>query len=79
MHDFLDRLPAALLMVVLCTAAMAVLVADIALALGTTAHDWYAAGKLTLAEALIGFGFDEFVPTEYHTADGEPCGCRVLV
>ena len=50
---------------------MAVLVADIALALGTTAQDWYAASRLTLVEALIGFGFDEFVPTEYHTEDGE--------
>ena len=38
------------------TAGMAVLVAVIAL--GTTGHDWYAAWKLTLVEAMLTVGFD---------------------
>lgn len=71
MNGFFFRLTAAVLIVAACTAAMAVLVVGIALALGTTAHDWYAAGKVTLAEALIAVGFDEFARTGYRTADGE--------
>ena len=71
MRDTFERLWTTLLAVALCTAAMAVLVTGIALALGTTAHDWYAAGKVTLAEALIAVGFDEFALTEYRKADGE--------
>ncbi|MDE0380490.1 MAG: hypothetical protein OXI20_14735 [Rhodospirillales bacterium] len=50
---------------------MAVLVAGIALALGTTGHDWYAAWKLTLTEAMLSVGFSEFGAVEYRTADGE--------
>ena len=60
-----------LLAAAICTAAMAVLVAAVALVLGATAHDWYATGKLTLVETLIAIGFDEFALTEYRTADGE--------
>ena len=71
MSDFFDRLWMTLAAVAICTAAMAVLVTGIALAFGTTAHDWYAAGKVTLAEALIAVGFDEFALTEYRRADGE--------
>ena len=52
-------------------AVMAVLVAGIALALGTTGHDWYAASKFTLVEAMLGVGFDDYGPVEYRTADGE--------
>ena len=40
----------------ICAAGMAVLVAGIALALGTTGHDWYAAWKLTLVEAMLSVG-----------------------
>lgn len=54
-----------------CAAGMAVLVAGVALALGTTGHDWYAAWKLTLVDAMLGVGFSEFGTVEYRTADGE--------
>ena len=71
MPDSLDKLWTKLLAVATFTATMAVLVAGIALVLGATAHDWYATGKLTVAEALIVIGFDEFALTEYRTVDGE--------
>ncbi len=70
MHDYLDELWTALLVAALCTSAMAVLVATIALVIETTAHDWYAAGKVTLVEAMIAIGFDQRAWTEYWTADG---------
>ena len=38
-------------------AAMAVLVSGILLGRTTTSHDWYAAGKLTLIEAMLAVGF----------------------
>ena len=50
---------------------MAVLVAGIALALGTTGHDWHAAWKLTLTEAMLGVGFSDYGLVEYGTANGE--------
>ena len=50
---------------------MAVLVAGIALALGTTGHDWHAAWKLTLTEAMLGVGFSDYGLIEYGTANGE--------
>ncbi len=53
-----------------CTAGMAVLVAGIALALGTTGHDWYAAWKFTLAEAMLSVGFSDYELVDYRTADG---------
>lgn len=71
MRDTFERLWIALLATAICTAAMAVLVVGIALAFGTTAHDWYAAGKVTLAEVLVAVGFDEFALTDYRRADGE--------
>ena len=54
----------------ICAAGMAVLVAGIALALGTTGDDWYAAWKLTLVEAMLTIGFSDYGPVEYRTADG---------
>ncbi len=54
-----------------CAAGMAVLVAGIALALGTTGHDWYAAWKFTLVEAMLGVGFDDYGVVDYRTAAGE--------
>ena len=55
----------------ICTAGMAVLVAGIALALGTTGHDWYAAWKFTLVEAMLTVGFSDYGVVEYRTAAGE--------
>ena len=54
-----------------CAAGMAVLVAGIALALGTTGHDWYAAWRLTLVDAMLAAGFDDYGLVEYRTAAGE--------
>ncbi len=65
-----DRWLIPLLLAGICSAGMAVLVAGIALALGTSGHDWYAAGKLTLVEAMVTVGFDEYGTVEYRTADG---------
>ena len=50
--------------------AMALLWPCVALVRGTTAHDWYAAVKLTIAEAMIAVGFNSFEPTRYRAADG---------
>ena len=55
----------------ICAAVMAVLVAGVALALGTTGHDWYAAWKFTMVEAMLTIGFDDYGLVEYRTADGE--------
>ena len=49
---------------------MAVLLPGLALVRDTTGHDWYAAGKLVLTEAMIAIGFDASVLTEYRAADG---------
>ena len=54
-----------------CAAGMAVLVAGLALALGTTGHDWYAAWKFTLVEAMLTAGFSDYGVIEYRTAAGE--------
>lgn len=54
----------------ICAAGMAVLVAGIALALGTAGHDWYAAWKLTQVEAMLSVGFDDYGLVDYRTADG---------
>ena len=51
----------------ICAAGMAVLVAGIALALGTTGHDWYAAWKFTLVEAMLTVGFSDYGVVEYRT------------
>ena len=55
----------------ICAAVMAVLVAGVALALGTTGHDWYAAWKFTMVEAMLTIGFDDYGLVEYRTAAGE--------
>ena len=55
----------------ICAAVMAVLVAGISLALGTTGHDWYAAWRFTLVEAMLTVGFDDYGLVEYRTANGE--------
>ena len=49
---------------------MAMLACAVALARDTTGHDWYAAGKVTVADVLIAAGFDDEALTEYRTADG---------
>ena len=43
--------------------AVALLWPCVALVRGTTAHDWYAAVKLTVTEAMIAVGFNSFEPT----------------
>ena len=65
-----DRWLIPLLLAGICSAGMAVLVAGIALALGTTGHDWYAAWRMTLVEAMVTVGFDEYGTVEYRMADG---------
>ena len=65
-----DRWLLALVGAALCAVAMAVLVAGIALALATTGHDWYAAWKMSVAEAMIHARFDEYAPVEYDTGTG---------
>ena len=54
----------------ICTAGMAVLVAGIALALGTTGHDWYAAWKFTVANMMLSLGFSDHGLIEYRLAAG---------
>ncbi len=39
--------------------SMALLACAVALAHDTTGHDWYAAYRITVADILIGVGFDE--------------------
>ena len=55
---------------VLGAVVMAALLPSLALVRDTTGHDWYAAGKLVLTEAMIAIGFDASAPTEYRAADG---------
>lgn len=52
-------------------ASMALLACAIELARGTTGHDWYATGKLTLTELLIRLGANDSAPVEYRTSKGE--------
>ncbi len=51
-------------------ASMAVLACAVSLARDTTGHDWYAAYKITVADLMIGAGFDGDVPVEYRNEDG---------
>lgn len=51
-------------------AALALLWPCAALVRGTTAHDWYAAVKLTVTEAMITVGLNRFEPTRYRASDG---------
>ncbi len=48
----------------------AILLPGLALLRDTTGHDWYAAGKLVVTEAMIAVGFDPSALTEYRAADG---------
>ena len=50
--------------------AMALLWPCAALVRGTTAHDWYAAVKLTVTEAMIAAGFNSYQVTRYRAANG---------
>ena len=50
--------------------AMMLLWPCVALVRATTAHDWYAAAKLTVAEAAIAAGFSPDGSTPYRTPDG---------
>ena len=61
----------ALLVTATGVVSMALLACVVSLARDTTAHDWYATGKLTLAELLIGFGAKENAPVEYRTSRDE--------
>ena len=54
----------------ICIAGMAVLVTGIALALGTTGHDWYAAWKFTVVKMMLGLGFSDHGLIEYRLAAG---------
>ena len=50
--------------------AMAVLLPCLALVRDTTAHDWYAARKLTVAQVMLGVGLDPYKAMVYRTPDG---------
>ena len=52
-------------------AAMTVLVPGVLLAHGTTGHDWYAAGELTRAKAMLFVGFSEYTQVPYRTPYGD--------
>ena len=51
-------------------AAMTLAAPGILLARGTTGHDWYAARKLTIAEAMLAVGFSKYTTVAYRRADG---------
>ena len=65
-----DRLRRALALGMLGAAAMVLLLPTLALLRYTDGHDWYAARKVSVAEALIAVGFDERAATEYRLTDG---------
>ncbi len=69
MIDF-DRLRRALVLGALGAVATAVLLPSLAAMRYTDAHDWYAARKVSVAEALIFVGFDERASTNYRLEDG---------
>ena len=50
--------------------AVALLWPCVSLVRETTAHDWYAAVKLTVTEAMIAAGSNSFKPTRYRAPDG---------
>ena len=50
--------------------AMTLLWPCVALYRGTSGHDWYAAVKLTVTEAMIAAGFNSFEVTRYRAPDG---------
>ena len=59
-----------LLVTAIGVVSMAVLACIVALVRDTTGHDWYATGKLILAEVLIELDFDHRTPVEYRTRQG---------
>ena len=65
-----ERLRRALALGMLGAVAMALLLLSLALLRYTDGHDWYAARKVTVAQALIAVGFDEHASTKYRLADG---------
>ena len=69
MIDF-ERLRRALVLGALGAVSMALLLPPLALMRYTGAHDWYAARKASVAQALIAVGFDEHALTDYRLADG---------
>ena len=54
-----------------CAVAMPLLLTGLALVRDTTGHDWYAARKLTLTQAMLGVGFDRYAATEYTMGSGD--------
>ena len=66
----LDRLRRALMLGALGAVSMALLLPPLAAWRYTDAHDWYAARKVSVAQALIAVGFDEHATTDYRLADG---------
>ena len=51
--------------------AMTLAAPGILLARGTTGHDWYAAGQVTLAEVMIAVGFSATTTVAYRRAEGD--------
>ena len=49
---------------------IAVLLPCLALVRDTTAHDWYAAREFTVAQVMLGVGFDPYKAMVYRTPDG---------
>jgi len=60
-----------LLIVTVWVVFLSALACAVALVRDTTGHDWYATGKLTLTELMIGIGFDDNARTEYRTSRDE--------
>ena len=54
--------------------AMAMLLPCLALVRDTTAHEWYAARKLTVVQVMLGVGFDPYKAMVYRTSDGAGFG-----
>ena len=67
----LDAWIRALLVVTAGVVTMSALACAVALARDTTGHDWYATGRVTVAELPIGFVFDDSARTEYRNWRGE--------
>ena len=61
----------AVLVVTVGVVSLSVLACAVALVRDTREHDWYATGKLTLTELLIGIGFDDSAVTEYRDRWGD--------
>lgn len=50
---------------------LAVMLPGLALMRDTAGHDWYAAGKVTLADAAVASRLDRDAPMQYRTREGE--------